>query len=135
MKNEAAKSGSGTSKIVKSVMAGTVVGSVVLVLTACLVSFVIVKLQTVNAGTIAPAALLSACFGALAGGYTAAMIQKSMGMATGALCGFVMTLLFLLAGMAAGGEIGTVTLLRSILMTLGGAVGGVLGVNKKRKRK
>lgn len=122
-------------KFAKSEMLGIIAGTVLTVIFVMFGAAVMVKMQKVVYGTAVFFAALSLCIGAFGGGYITARINKSMGMAAGALCGAGIFLAVFAAGAVLGNGLGTVTLIRAVTAVIAGAFGGVLGVNKKRKRK
>lgn len=134
MNGESVKDIRALSKWFRSAAVGVVFGSIAAVLASAAAAFLFVKLQSANEAALLPAALTAAAAGAFAGGYAGARCSGSMGMAVGAVCGLLMTAVFLAAGLLMGAEIGMVTLLRSILMMLAGAAGGVVAVNRGHKR-
>lgn len=84
-------------------------------------------------GIVTPAAVIAATVGALLGGWGAARIAGRRGWLMGCLCGGLLFLILLLWGLSRGGVEGGYAAIKWAAMTLGGAIGGVLGVNRKRR--
>ena len=96
---------------------------------------VMVKMERVAYNAVMPFGLGALCIGTFGGGYITARINKSMGMAVGAVCGVGVFLIVLAVGAILGSELDIVTLVRAGTAVISGALGGVLGVNKRKKRK
>ena len=135
MKGEKGRNALSLRKTIRAVLAGGVAGLGVSTILLLLTAIVIVKSGRVPYAAIVPAAITVVCIGAFIGGYTAARIQKSKGLLLGAVGGVLLFLIFWAAGAAAGGVSGVSTLLRLLLMTAAGAFGGVLGVNRRIRRR
>ena len=136
MKNDKSQSNGMIGKITKAVIWGTVIGAVVCMIILLLISFIFVKMQSVPEAAITPVAIVIVCIGAFVGGYFSARIKKNMGMAVGAITAMLMFVILLLIGTACFGDnLGIVSLLRMAVMLISGAIGGILGVNKRKRRK
>lgn len=84
-------------------------------------------------GAVAPLAVATAAIGALVAGVVAALCAGKRGLLTGAACGTMMALILLLVGLARSGGVDVgYTALKWAVMTLCGAIGGLIGVNRKR---
>ena len=76
------------------------------------------------------------CIGAFVGGLFAALLHKSKGMIIGICVGFIMFLIITVVSLiVSGGGITLNTPLRLVIMSILGAVGGIVGVNRSAKRK
>ena len=83
---------------------------------------------------VTPIALAAAGISALVAGLAAALAAGRRGLVTGLICGVLLALLLLIAGSARSGSIDPgYTTLRTAILTVAGAIGGVLGVNRKRR--
>ncbi len=122
-------------KKVISVSVGAICGIAAVLSVIVLFSFIIVKTESVNYYLLMPFGIAAACIGAFLGGFISARISGSAGMLIGAVSGALMFILLLAAGAILGQLPEAVSLLRLVLMVLSGAIGGVVGVNRKRKRK
>ena len=84
--------------------------------------------------TVTPLAYAAAGVGAFAAGLTAALLAKRNGLMLGAVCGLALYLLILVAGcMSTESAVGTPAWIKPVLLTVAGAIGGVLGVNRKKR--
>ena len=82
---------------------------------------------------IAPLAVCAAGLGAFAAGLTAGLVTGRRGLMWGAICGASLYLILLCSGLIrAGGVDGGYALIKWAVLTLCGAVGGLLAVNRKR---
>lgn len=76
----------------------------------------------------------AAAIGAFVGGFVAARIAKTRGILFGALCGLILYLLVMASGFAVLRDIrGTYAVVKLALMVVSAAVGGILGVNFRRR--
>ena len=108
---------------------GVVVGTALLSLAALLMQQV-----DLSPALLPYVAVAAVALGALAGGLVTALLVKERGLLVGALCGTMMDLLLLVAGLARyGGVEGDYALIKWAVLTLAGAIGGVLGANRKRR--
>ncbi len=93
----------------------------------------LVRSVDIPIGAVTPLAVTSAAAGAFAAGWTAARIAGCRGLVWGALCGGLLTLIILVAGLVrAGGIDPGFAAVKAAVMTLAGGLGGVLGVGKTR---
>ena len=122
-------------KIARSEIFGIIAGTVLTVIFVMFGAAVMVKMQKVMYNMTVPFAMAALCIGALGGGYITARINKSMGIAVGAVCGTGVFLILLALGAIFGSELGIVTMIRAAVAVISGALGGVLGVNKRKKHK
>lgn len=136
MKSDKSRNSGTVAKAVKALAVGTVVGFIICMLILLLITFILVKIQKFPETLVVPAAIFTACIGAFVGGYFSARVKKNNGLLMGAVCALVLFVLLLLIGsLFAGDMFGVVSLLRMSAMLISGAIGGVLGVNKRRRRK
>lgn len=92
--------------------------------------------QTVDVprGAAVPLAIAAAAVAAFAAGLTAALLAKQRGLLLGAVSGLVLFLLILLAGFIRFTAVDAGTaLLKLAVLVVTGALGGVLGVNRRRR--
>ena len=117
----------------RPVLVGTCVG--VLAGTLLLLGMAwLVRSVDVPRAAITPMAITAAGIGAFAAGLTAALAAKKNGLLLGLLCGLVLFFILLLAGVArATGVSGSLAVIKLAVLTLAGALGGVLGVNRRRR--
>ena len=101
---------------------------------ALMLMALIVRSVDVPRAAILPLAIVAAAVGAFLAGLTAAAIAKQKGLLLGAVCGLVLWLLILLAGFTRyAGVSGGSTAIKLAALVLSGGIGGVLGVNLRRR--
>lgn len=135
MKGEGNKTAVNWRKIVKVILFGTIIGVILTLLFTALSTVIMVKMQSIIAPAVMPLAIVSVCLGTFGGGYITARLNQSMGMAVGALCGIMVFVIFLGLGAIFGSELGLMSLIRLIPAVIAGAIGGILGVNRRKRRK
>lgn len=118
-----------------SALIGSLTGAAAALLMLLLLSFFITRVQTVPYEALPMLSVAAICPGAFAGGWLSARLNRSAGMLLGAVAGAGAMLLLLAAGAASGSEIGVAAILRLSAAVLSGAIGGVLGVNRRKKKK
>lgn len=107
---------------------GLVVGTLLLMLTAKLVQSAEIPLSA-----LAPLAVIAVGIGCFLAGLVAALVAKERGLLLGAMCGTLTYLLLLLVGLFRfGGVAGGYALIKWAVLTVCGAGGGLVGVNRKR---
>lgn len=107
---------------------GVLFSTLLLLLCALLIQSVEIPL-----GTATPLAVAAAGTGALAAGWTAARIAGCRGLVWGVLCGGLLTLIILVAGLVrAGGVDPGFAAVKAAVLTVAGGIGGVLGIGKTR---
>ena len=91
---------------------------------------------SVPTGAVTPMALVAAAAGALVGGLAAARLSRERGLLYGAGSGVLLFLLIMAAGFTLVPEVsGSMLAFKLALMVGCGALGGILGVNMKRRRR
>lgn len=136
MKKSREKSDNTIARCVKYLVIGCIAGLLLCgaLLTICALIFVLIKsipTQAVLAVSIAISAL-SAMFA----GFLSAKLCHNKGLIMGLSSGLILFILVMISAFSTGGGVFTVsTAMRFILMMLGGAFGGVLAVNKRKKVK
>lgn len=73
--------------------------------------------------------------GSFLSGYLAARRIRERGMMVGALCGLIIFLLLMLASFMSRFDVGLAALIKLVISLVSGAIGGIIGVNAKLKRK
>ncbi len=73
--------------------------------------------------------------GSFVSGYLAARRIRERGMMVGALCGLIIFLLLMLAAFMSKFDMGLMALIKLVIAVVSGAIGGIIGVNAKFKRK
>ena len=114
-------------------MVGVAVGLIGCV--GCLMlAALLVQTVDVPRAAILPLAITAAAIGAFLAGLTAAVVAGQRGLLLGAVCGLLMWLLILLAGVARyTGVSGGSALIKLAALVLAGGIGGVLGVNMRKR--
>ncbi len=114
-------------------LVGVAVG-VIACVGALMLMALIVQSVDVPRTAVLPIAIATAAIGAFLAGLTAAAVAKQKGLLLGAVCGLVLWLLILLAGVARyTGVSGSNAALKLVVLLLCGSVGGVLGVNMRKR--
>lgn len=118
---------------IRSLLWGLCVGVLCCTLLLILAALLIRSVEIPHAA-VTPIALTVAAVSALMAGWIAAIVAGQRGLLTGLVCGGLLALLLLLAGLTRTGDFNTgFTALRTAILAVAGAVGGVLGVNRKRR--
>lgn len=127
------ENGSLLVRLIRPIAIGAGIGAVVCTLILVVMAAVMASVN-VPARAVTPMALAAATAGAVAGGWTAARLSRERGLLYGAGSGLLLFLLVMAAGFTLMPEAsGTMLLVKLALMVGGGALGGVLGVNMKRR--
>lgn len=135
MKGKIGNTPSPLEMIIKALINGLIIGTaltlLLFILFALAMSFYILP---TNSATIV--ASLSIAIGSFLGGFFASKKLAKKGLIIGSLCGIVMFLIFTLIGIASFGNApGASTLIRLLIFTTSGAIGGIIGVGNSDKRK
>ena len=121
--------------LLKALIVGTIVGLITCTLSLVLLASVFVKLGSIPQNLVNGFALVAASLGAFVAGYIALKIYKEKGLYVGAASGSLVFLIFTISGFFASGEnLSRFTFVKLLLLTFFGALGGVLGINKKSRR-
>ena len=113
-----------------SVAIGLVVSAVLLFLAAALMT-----VWDLPEGAVSPIAVSTLGIGTLVTGFLAAKRTGKNGLVIGAMCGLLMFLLALIAGLSIFGKVQVgFTLFKLAVSVLCGAIGGVLGVGGRKHR-
>ena len=121
-------------KFIKGVVISLILGEIVLLLLLGITSIILTSTGILN-NTILEIALTVICgISAFVCGFTSSKISKVKGLINGAICGFLFFLIILSAGLIMmDGTLTLFTFLKFIVSLLFGAVGGIIGLNKKEK--
>lgn len=85
---------------------------------------------------IAPAAIIASALGAFSSGYICSRINGERGFVLGLVCGLVIFALLFITGIAfvpSGGQ--SMAFIKLFAILVGAALGGIIGVNKRKKIK
>ena len=108
---------------------GTLIGTVLLLIAAAVMATGILPPSAVTPVAMAVIAIM-----AFAGGFTSAVISRERGLLYGAAVGLALFLLVTVIGLSVLQQLhGGTMLLKAALTIGGGALGGILGVNAKRR--
>lgn len=122
--------------LLRSVLIGTLVGIIVCIVLIMLATFVFLQIQSIPTEAVGIMTQLFGAISAFAGGYAAVRIAKEKGFIIGTATGLLLFLTVLFAGMFTTTETITITTAtKAVAMAIAGCIGGILGVNKKRKIK
>ncbi len=125
---------SAAARILRPLGVGTGIG-VVACTVILLIAAAIMTTGVLPTSAITPVALAAATIGSFFGGFAAARASRERGLLYGAGVGLLLFLLITIVGIAVLQELrGTMTLLKAALTIGCGALGGVLGVNVKKRR-
>lgn len=133
MKNDAVANRSEFKKcavaVIIGLFAGVAVSIVLLLIFAAVMSFTNIP-QTF----IPIMSVLAAAIGSFIGGIISASFFQKSGMLTGALCGAALSVIVLLSGVFVLNEgIGAVAFTKLIIFICSAAIGGIIGVNRRRR--
>ena len=118
----------------KAIFFGTLFGVAFCALLLLLCTFLFTRVKNVPEHVILPLTLGISALGAFASGYVSVRISRAKGLLYGALSGFALFLVLLLAAFVFAREpLSIITLIRAVLLILSGAVGGVVGVNQRER--
>lgn len=131
--NRSREQASVLSRSLRPLLIGTGIGIVVGVLLLLAAAAVMASTQ-VPAAAVTPVALAAIAAAAFAGGFTAARLLRERGLLIGAACGLLIFLIVAIAGFSVDQAVQGTLLFLKLGLTVGfGALGGILGVNVKRK--
>lgn len=121
--------------VVRALVIGTVCGALLcgILLTLCSIGFVSAK--HIPQGLLQPIVIAISVLSSFLAGYIAAKVSHEKGLLFGSLCGLILFLLFLIAGFVAQEEITMGLFTKLVIMVCSGAIGGLLSVSRKSKRK
>lgn len=127
-------------EVLRAVILGTVIGAVICTVLLGAFSLAFVSAGNIPQSFLPPFIIVISVLSAFFAGLTTAKLAKRRGLIYGTSAGILLFLLFWVAGLvsaqalpnaATGAESGA----RLLMMALAGALGGLLAVNKKPKRK
>lgn len=122
-----------TIKAIKSIIIGAIVGAIVCTLLLLIATFVFVKTKSVPTGAVIPLTIALACISSLIAGFTATKISKGKGMIVGSGAALLLGLAMLLLGTVTVNNLITSAIFTKIIaMLCSGAIGGIIGVNKRK---
>lgn len=121
--------------MLRPVAVSVVLGAVVSVLFLVLLSLV-VSAGSVPQSMIDPMAIFAMSMGAFASGLCCARVIRKNGLVCGLLCGIIFSAVILMCGFAVKDNgLGLAVLIKIMFMLISSMLGGVLGVNSKKRKK
>ncbi len=121
------------SRLVRAVLIGAVAGVVAGVLFLLAAAAVMASVD-IPARAVTPIAMVGVALAALVGGFIAARMLRERGLLIGAGCGLLIFFIVALAGFTVESAVAGTLLFLKLALTVGfGALGGVFGVNMKRR--
>lgn len=119
-------------RIVRPLLWGTLSGIVTCLLVLLLMAAVLAA-GDIPKAAVTPLAVAAAVIGSAVGGFVTARLRGENGLLFGAACGLALFVLVMAVGFTLLHQIrGGYVLLKLVLMLIAGAVGGILGVNRRR---
>ena len=123
------------NKYLKPLIVGTITAIIVTV-SIILISALFFVIRDMPKTAAMPIALVASGLGSFVGAVAAAKTMREQGIIIGGLTGFTVFALSLIISLfASDGPLTAFTVIKFIVMTLSGALGGILGVNSAAKRK
>ena len=123
---------SGDRSLLKPLVIGILSAVLIIAVLLCLSAVVLNLMPSVPYGIIDYLTTAVAGIGVLIGSYIASAVAKSRGLIIGLLCAFIILVLIIAIGLSNGeNDVGIMTAIRSALLLLCGAFGGIRGVNRK----
>ncbi len=121
-------------KIARPIVIGACVGAICCLL-VLLVMAAIMAAQNIPKAAVTPMAIVAAAFGSFIGGIVSAKISGEKGLLYGAGSGLLLYAVVIIAGFAVLQDVrGTTMFIKLAVMVGCSAVGGIIGVNMKRRR-
>ena len=134
MKSHKEDSSAMVKRFLRPVIIGAVVGALCCTLLLAVMAAIVAS-QDIPKAASTPMAIVAAAAGAFFGGFAAARIAKEKGLLIGGACGLLLFILVALAGFAFLKEIrGAYILVKLAVMLVLSALGGVIGVNLRKRR-
>lgn len=124
-----------TIKAIKAIIIGAIVGAVICTLLLIIITFILVKTKSVPTGAVIPLTIALSCISSFTAGFVSVKIIKEKGLFIGAGSALLLGAIMLVLGTVTLGTAITNAIFTKITaMLCSGAIGGVIGVNKRRKR-
>ena len=123
------------NKYLKPLIVG-VLTAIIVTVGVILISALFFVIRDMPKTAAMPIALVASGLGSFVGAVVAAKTMREQGIIIGGLTGFTVFALSLIISLfASDGPLTAFTVIKFIVMTLSGALGGILGVNSAAKRK
>ncbi|HIZ55550.1 MAG TPA: TIGR04086 family membrane protein [Firmicutes bacterium] len=128
------KPASDTPRYMKPILAGMIVG-IVITAVFLMLSALVMTSRDIPVSATSVMALGSGLAGALCGGYVSARLTGEKGLFFGALCGGILCVILLISStVLMKGLPGTRFAVNAVALVVAGAIGGILGVNQKKRK-
>lgn len=126
----------GISLYLKALIVGTIVGLLLIMLMLCLVTSLLLVSGTLPKEYLEWIMMGISAIACYFSGFTTARITKVNGMISGLLSGLIIMIIIFVGGLVfTTSGITYISIVKSILFMISGAIGGIKGVNKKEKLK
>ena len=123
------------SKLMKPILKGGILGLAVILILFVLLALILAS-GIIPLSASPAIACIAIAVGAFLSGFSTAKATGKNGLLMGALCGFVLFLIFTIIGMSAFASTPSAsTLIRLIIFVTAAAIGGIIGVGSADKRK
>ena len=123
-------------RAIRHIGIGVVAGGCFCAVLLLIVAFLFLKMQKVPVAALSPVSIGISALGSLLAGLIAGRLSRQRGLLYGAIAGSVLFSLFLVSNLSVTGiPLSWVALTRMGIMVLSGAIGGLLAVNKKKKKR
>ena len=124
------------ARALKAVIIGASTGAVFMVLLLMLLSGILLAAKTLPYSLLSPLVLVVCGVSSFFAGYICIRIAGIRGMLYGILSGLLLFAVVFVVGIIAVNEpVSFETLVKGLLMALCGAIGSIIGVNRRRRRK
>ncbi len=121
--------------LVKKMAIATLIGAVSTFIVLCVMALVL-SVKDIPTTAISAMSSTAAGIGAFVAGFAAAKLYKKRGAIIGAAAGAILFIVIFIASLIiAGAELTVTVLLRLVLMLLAAAVGGIIAVNMRGRKK
>ena len=121
--------------LVKKMAIATLIGAVSTFIVLCVMALVL-SVKDIPTTAISAMSSTAAGIGAFVAGFAAAKLYKKRGAIIGASSGAILFIVIFIASLIiAGAELTVTVLLRLVLMLLAAAVGGIIAVNMRGRKK
>lgn len=121
---------------IKGLIFGAIISCLTITVLLIILSFVLTQTGNVPTDILNIIIFILDGIGVFCGSYIALRIIKSGGLVWGVISGFVLFLIIFIAGLVSSTETLSVnTFFKLLISVICGALGGVIGVNKKKKVK
>lgn len=122
------------SRYIKSIIWGAFFGSIISALLLFAVTAMLTKIGFISENVISVLTLMISCLGVFFGSFIGAKLSKEKGLLVGAFVGIFMFIILLVVSFLIIREtITRLSITKSLIMIITGAIGGIIGVNKRTK--